>query len=264
MEGVDRAHSEENVYPKAWRLSVSPPNFQRAESEPFVGLQRPHSSHANSEGSTSRRNNPETAAPAPTYGNRPADPTLSMTSQSRDDKLRVNQRRGRKGQFKRHGKTPKAQVKCYTCGRLGHYSHECTNSATEKLDWKASLTCYSCGEKGHFANELEETPSSAPGPSRGPVTGLLMVGGIAAIVLFDSGATHSCLFAFEAQLLFEKLQALCEYYGTMEKPVNQMYLRMLVGSSVPGTELGVPSSGDLERSLIRDPRVWVLPGGWKK
>ncbi|KAF2568392.1 hypothetical protein F2Q70_00026152 [Brassica cretica] len=50
----------------------------------------------------------------------------------------------------------------------------------------------------------------------------------------------------------------------MDKPVNRMYLRMLVGSSVPGTELGVPSSGDLERSLIGDPRVWVLPGGWRK
>ncbi|KAF2534686.1 hypothetical protein F2Q70_00030022 [Brassica cretica] len=35
-------------------------------------------------------------------------------------------------------------------------------------------------------------------------------------------------------------------------------------SSVPGTELGVPSSGDLERSLIGDPGVWVLPGGWRK
>ncbi|KAF3571741.1 hypothetical protein F2Q69_00059933 [Brassica cretica] len=30
------------------------------------------------------------------------------------------------------------------------------------------------------------------------------------------------------------------------------------GSSVSGTELGVPFSGDLERSLIGDPRVWVL------
>ncbi|KAG2271622.1 hypothetical protein Bca52824_066177 [Brassica carinata] len=38
----------------------------------------------------------------------------------------------------------------------------------------------------------------------------------------------------------------------------------LEGSSVPGTELGVPSSGDLERSLIGDPRVCVLPGGWRK
>ena len=35
----------------------------------------------------------------------------------------------------------------------------------------------------------------------------------------------------------------------------------LEGSSVLGTELGVPSSGDPERSLIGDPRVWVLP--WK-
>ncbi|CAN7084035.1 unnamed protein product, partial [Brassica oleracea var. botrytis] len=58
MEDVNRAHSEENVYPEAWRLSVSPPNFQHAESEPFIGPQRPHSSHADSEGFTSRRNNP--------------------------------------------------------------------------------------------------------------------------------------------------------------------------------------------------------------
>ncbi|CAF2056563.1 unnamed protein product [Brassica oleracea] len=58
VEGVNRAHSEENVYPEAWRLSVSPPNFQHAESKPFIGPQRPHSSHADSEGSTSRRNNP--------------------------------------------------------------------------------------------------------------------------------------------------------------------------------------------------------------
>lgn len=77
----------------------------------------------------------------------------TQISQSGEDKLRINQRSGRKGQFKRHGKTPKAQVKCDTCGQLGHYSRECTNSATEKLDRKASITCYSCGEKGHFANE---------------------------------------------------------------------------------------------------------------
>ncbi|KAF3488761.1 hypothetical protein F2Q69_00053329 [Brassica cretica] len=38
----------------------------------------------------------------------------------------------------------------------------------------------------------------------------------------------------------------------------------LEGSSNPGTELGVPSNGDLERSLIEDTRVWVLPGGWRK
>ncbi|KAF3612023.1 hypothetical protein DY000_02048088 [Brassica cretica] len=30
------------------------------------------------------------------------------------------------------------------------------------------------------------------------------------------------------------------------------------------TELRVPSSGDLERSLIGDPKVWIFPGGWRK
>ncbi|KAF3602746.1 hypothetical protein F2Q69_00036253 [Brassica cretica] len=61
-------------------------------------------------------------------------------------------------------------------------------------------------------------------------------------------------------LLKAEIAALCEYYGTMDKPVNRMYFRMLVvfhfleGSSVPGTKLGVPSSGDMKRSLIGDPR----------
>ncbi|CAN7105488.1 unnamed protein product, partial [Brassica rapa subsp. narinosa] len=57
MEGIERAHSEENVSHVAWRLSVSPPNSQHVESESFVGPQRPHSSHADSEGSTSIRIN---------------------------------------------------------------------------------------------------------------------------------------------------------------------------------------------------------------
>ncbi|KAL0854073.1 LOW QUALITY PROTEIN: hypothetical protein Bca101_059225 [Brassica carinata] len=81
MEGVERAHSEENVNPETWRLSISPPNSQHAESEPFIGPQRPCSSRANSEGSTSRRNNPgsaEAAEPAPADEDKPLDPTLSM------------------------------------------------------------------------------------------------------------------------------------------------------------------------------------------
>ncbi|KAF3526328.1 hypothetical protein F2Q69_00047854 [Brassica cretica] len=93
MEDVNRAHSEESVYPEAWRLSVSPPNFQHAESEPFIGPQRPHSSHADSEGFTSRRNNPwsaEAAAPAPADENRPTDPTLPMDR--KEERLRVPNR----------------------------------------------------------------------------------------------------------------------------------------------------------------------------
>nr|VDC71422.1 unnamed protein product [Brassica rapa] len=40
-----------------------------------------------------------------------------LTNKSKDDKLRTNQKKGRKGQFKRHGKKPKAQVMCYNCGQ---------------------------------------------------------------------------------------------------------------------------------------------------
>ncbi|CAF2056560.1 unnamed protein product, partial [Brassica napus] len=106
------------------------------------------------------------AAPAPADGNRPTDPTVPMvhdllsktqTSQSGEDKLRINQRRGREGQFKRHGKTPKAQVKCYT-------QASCT--------WRESLCSGDGGNSIQFSK-----------PSRGHVTGSLMVGGTPAVVL---------------------------------------------------------------------------------
>ncbi|CAH8361359.1 unnamed protein product [Eruca vesicaria subsp. sativa] len=39
--------------------------------------------------------------------------------------------------------------------------------------------------------EMEGTPSNAPEPSHGPVTGSLKVGGTPAVVLFYAGANHS-------------------------------------------------------------------------
>ncbi|KAF2549280.1 hypothetical protein F2Q70_00023114 [Brassica cretica] len=36
------------------------------------------------------------------------------------------------------------------------------------------------------------------------------------------------------------------------------------GARFQGPNSGFLSSSDLERSLIGDPRVWVLPGGWRK
>ncbi|CAN6928736.1 unnamed protein product, partial [Brassica oleracea] len=93
------------------------------------------------------------AAPAPADGNRPTDPTLPMVhdilsktqiSQSGEDKLRINQRSGRKGQFKRHGKTPKAQVKCDTrvsctwreslCSGDGGNSIQCSKTVEGSCD----------------------------------------------------------------------------------------------------------------------------------
>ncbi|KAF2571320.1 hypothetical protein F2Q70_00004005 [Brassica cretica] len=50
----------------------------------------------------------------------------------------------------------------------------------------------------------------------------------------------------------------------MEGTAYRKFSISFEGSSVPGTDIRVPSSGDLERSLIGDPRVWVLPRGWRK
>ncbi|KAF3584301.1 hypothetical protein F2Q69_00029093 [Brassica cretica] len=53
-------------------------------------------------------------------------------------------------------------------------------------------------------------------------------------------------------------------FGNLEGfPLSEVF-HFLEGSSVPETEFRVLSSGDLERSLIGDSRVWVLPGGRRK
>lgn len=58
----------------------------------------------------------------------------SRTDQSGGNRLRVNQGEEKKGQFKKKGRPAGAQPKCFTCGRLGHFSLDCPNANSGKPD----------------------------------------------------------------------------------------------------------------------------------
>ncbi|XP_048628720.1 uncharacterized protein LOC125599496, partial [Brassica napus] len=136
--------------------------------------------------------------------------------------------RGRGGRAFRGGRSGGSRPRtptCFTCGQLGHVRRDCPTVGQFQPAVPSHITCFTCGERGHYATSCPRTHlaqpvvSSArparpvnpplplppakrqatagrayalelPGPS-GPPQGTLLVGGISAHILFDSGATHS-------------------------------------------------------------------------
>ena len=54
---------------------------------------------------------------------------------------------------------PRAQtrdIRCFRCGQLGHYKHQCTSRTVDK----SNVVCYKCDRKGHFARECRAAPNN--------------------------------------------------------------------------------------------------------
>ncbi|XP_033139447.1 uncharacterized protein LOC117131306 [Brassica rapa] len=111
---------------------------------------------------------------------------------------------------------------CHRCGSMDHKVRDCPEEDQRPKSQNRSTgerVCYNCGETGHFKNQCPKDAQSAgkrpsdgpqpaakrqaimprmytigdessdPSTSR-PITGTLVMGGVAAHVLFDSGASH--------------------------------------------------------------------------
>ncbi|XP_048617044.1 uncharacterized protein LOC125589006 [Brassica napus] len=120
--------------------------------------------------------------------------------------------------------------KYFNCGKIGHKSSKCYGKKPGSFQSNSyNPTCYTCGKKGHISTQCSVNPpipatpiavhpppapsaiapapkrqaiggrvytleledTKPPGPSKGPITGILHVAGRPTHVLFDSGATHS-------------------------------------------------------------------------
>jgi hypothetical protein len=96
-----------------------------------------------------------------------------------------------------------ADRRCYNCGEKGHYANRCPNphtranqtatttptptSGANSVSFTAKQN-YACGRVNHVtAEEAQEAPDV--------VIGMLFINDTSAVVLFDSGASHSFIFA---------------------------------------------------------------------
>nr|GFD12670.1 hypothetical protein [Tanacetum cinerariifolium] len=84
------------------------------------------------------------------------------------------------------GECRRAAGTCFKCGQTGHLQKDCKKNTTASTSGQADKKP---GASGHVFTITEDHATK----TSGTITGILFIYGHAALVLFDTGATHSVI-----------------------------------------------------------------------